>query len=310
MTVSQQTPLPYVPGQTSDAPPRQWLTTALFLLPTVVLLSAYLIYPLLSSFWLSMLNWNGLGQTAKFVWFGNWVAMVQDPQFLRALANNGILAVVSVAVQIPIGLGLAVLLDKAGKRSRILKIIYFLPLLMSSVAVGVLFKNFYDPNFGPLNTLLNAIGLGSWAVDWLGDPRWSLISTAAVVCWQSIPFYMILFLAGLASMPGELREAAVLDGANEWTIFFRITLPYLAGTIRTAVLLVIIGSLRYFDLVFVMTGGGPDGSSELMATYMYRQVFNSFQLGYGSTIASGMFVIVVLAAGLGMRLTRRFETEV
>lgn len=310
MTVSQQPPLPYVPGQTSDAPNRSWIAPVLFLLPTIVLLAAYLIYPLLSSFWLSFLHWNGLGQNAKFIWFDNWIAMAQDPMFQRALLNNCILAAVSVVVQIPIGLGLAVLLDKAGKRSRILKIIYFLPLLMSSVAVGVLFKNFYDPNFGPLNTVLTAIGLGSWAVDWLGDPRWSLISTAAVVCWQSIPFYMILFLAGLASMPGELREAAVLDGANEWTIFFRITLPYLAGTIRTAVMLVIIGSLRYFDLVFVMTSGGPDGSSELMATYMYRQVFNSFQLGYGSAIASGMFVIVVLAASLGLRLSKRFETEV
>jgi raffinose/stachyose/melibiose transport system permease protein len=145
MTVSQQPPLPYVPGQTSDAPDRSWVAPLLFLLPTVVLLAAYLIYPLLSSFWLSLLHWNGLGENAKFIWFDNWIAMAQDPMFQRALLNNCILAVVSVLVQIPIGLGLAVLLDKAGKRSRILKIIYFLPLLMSSVAVGVLFKNFYDP---------------------------------------------------------------------------------------------------------------------------------------------------------------------
>jgi raffinose/stachyose/melibiose transport system permease protein len=111
-------------------------------------------------------------------------------------------------------------------------------------------------------------------------------------------------------MPAELNEAARLDGASEWTIFWRIKLPHLQGAIRTAVLLSVLGSLRYFDLIYVMTGGGPEGSSELMATYMYRTVFSSFQLGYGSTIGSAMFIIVSLVAAIALRMTRRYETEV
>jgi raffinose/stachyose/melibiose transport system permease protein len=132
----------------------------------------------------------------------------------------------------------------------------------------------------------------------------------AVICWQNIPFYMILVSAGLASFSHELQEAAMLDGASPWTIFWRIKLPHLQGTIRTGAMLAVIGSLRYFDLIYVMTTGGPDGASEVMATYMYRTVFSSFELGYGSTIASAMFLVVMLIAGIGMRLTRRFETEV
>ncbi|WP_254700130.1 carbohydrate ABC transporter permease [Trinickia violacea] len=287
----------------------RWLVVAILLAPSVVLLSVFLIYPLLSSFQLSTLDWNGLGSTARFVGLENWAHLVHDEIFWKALGNNLLLAVFSILIQLPIALALAVLLDKAGRGSRTLKILYFLPLLMSSVAIGVLFKNVYDPNFGPLNAALHALGLDTMAKDWLGDTRYALASTIAVICWQNIPFYMILFLAGLSSFPAEIAEAACLDGASEWTVFWRIKLPHLQGTIRTGALLAIIGSLRYFDLIFVMTGGGPESSSELMATYMYRTVFSSFQLGYGSTIASAMFIIVALVAAAAMRLTNRYATE-
>lgn len=288
----------------------RWLVIAVLLAPSVVLLSVFLIYPLLSSFQLSTLDWNGLGSNARFVKFENWVSLAHDQLFWKALGNNLLLGFFSILIQLPIALALAVLLDKAGRGSRVLKILYFLPLLMSSVAIGVLFKNVYDPNFGPLNAALHAVGLEGLAKDWLGDPHYALGSTIAVICWQNIPFYMILFLAGLSSFPAEIAEAACLDGASEWTVFWRLKLPHLRGTIRTGALLAIIGSLRYFDLIYVMTGGGPAGSSELMATYMYRTVFNSFQLGYGSAIASAMFVIVAIVAATVMRVTNRFTTEI
>ncbi|WP_260426801.1 carbohydrate ABC transporter permease [Burkholderia sp. Bp9142] len=287
----------------------RWLVITLLLAPSMVLLTIFLIYPLISSLRLSTQDWNGLGSNAHFVGLANWIRLAHDAIFWKALGNNLLLAIFSIVVQLPIALVLAVLLEKAGRGSRLLKILYFLPMLMSSVAIGVLFKNVYDPNFGPLNALLHAIGLDSFAQDWLGDTRFSLAATIAVICWQNVPFYMILFLAGLSSFAPELAEAAVLDGASEWTIFWRIKLPHLQGTIRTAVMLSVLGSLRYFDLVFVMTGGGPESSSELMATYMYRTVFNSFQLGYGSTIASAMFIIVALVAAIVMRATRRYATE-
>jgi raffinose/stachyose/melibiose transport system permease protein len=288
----------------------QWLVITAFLAPAVILLTIFLLYPLISSLRLSLVDWTGLGTHSRFVGLANWAQLAHDTVFWRSLWNNVLLALASIVIELPISLALAVMLEKAGRGSRILKILYFLPLLMSSVAIGVLFKNVYDPNFGPLNVALHAMGFDSLAQDWLGDTRFSLASTIAVICWQNVPFYMILFLAGLSSMPAEVNEAALLDGASQWTIFWRIKLPHLQGAIRTAVLLSVLGSLRYFDLIYVMTGGGPEGSSELMATYMYRTVFNSFQLGYGSTIGSAMFIIVSLVAALALRLSRRYETEV
>lgn len=286
-----------------------WFSIMVLLAPSMLLLGIFLIYPLVGSFRLSLLEWNGLGNGARFVGLANWLHLLHDAVFWQALRNNLLLALFSVLIQLPIALALAVMLDKAGRGSRVLKLLYFLPLLMSSVAIGVLFKNVYDPNFGPLNVGLRAIGLDALAQDWLGDPHFSLASTIAVICWQNIPFYMILFLAGLSSFPAELSEAARLDGASESTIFWRIKLPHLQGTIRTAALLAVLGSLRYFDLVFVMTGGGPDHASELMATFMYDKVFSSFQLGYGSTIASAMFLIVALVAAVAMRATQRYSLK-
>ena len=288
---------------------RAWVP-AVFLAPAVLLLLVFLLYPLAQTFRLSLLDWNGLGANSRFVGEDNWTRLAQDANFWFALRNNLLLGLFSVLVQLPVALALAVLLDNASRGSRLLKVLYFLPLLFSSVALGVIFKNLFDPNFGAINSALQAVGLETLAVDWLGDRRFALASVIAVVCWQNVPFYMILFLAGLASFPPDLYAAAKLDGASDWTIFRCIKLPHLQGTVRTAAMLAMIGSLRYFDLVYVMTGGGPDSASEVMATYMYATVFAKFQLGYGSTIAAAMFLVVMLIAALGLRLTRRFETEV
>nr|WP_272212606.1 sugar ABC transporter permease [Marinicella sp. W31]MDC2878520.1 sugar ABC transporter permease [Marinicella sp. W31] len=160
----------------------------IFMAPAVIFLAVYLLYPLVSSFRLSFVNWNGLGDTARFVGMDNWVRLMHDSVFWHSAWNNILLALFSIIVQLPIALVLAVVLDEASKGSRILKILYFIPLLMSSVALGVLFKNIYDPNFGPINSVLDAMGLYGWAHDWLGDPRYALGSVIAVVLWQNIPF--------------------------------------------------------------------------------------------------------------------------
>ncbi len=200
---------------------RPAISIMVFLVPAVFFLIVFLLYPLLSSFQLSLLDWNGLGTGERFVGMANWLRLAQDQLFWKALGNNLKLAFFSVLIQMPIALILAVVLDEASKGSRVLKILYFLPMLMSSVALGVLFKNVYDPNFGPINGFLSAIHLDGWTRDWLGDPRLALGSVIAVVCWQNIPFYMVLFIAGLSSFPKELSEAARLDGASESTIFWR-----------------------------------------------------------------------------------------
>ncbi len=274
------------------------VTAILFLAPTVLLLCVFVVWPILESTRLSFTQWTGLGKSQVYVGWSNWLRLVQDEVFWRALGNNLILAVLSILVQLPIALALAVLLDKGGQRFRIFKLSYFMPLLISSVAIGFLFKYIYDPNFGILNAVLNSVGLSMLAKSWLGDPNIALYAVLAVICWQFIPFYMLIFQAALASMPGELHDAAMIDGATENQFFWRITLPMLQGTIRTSAVLSLIGSLRYFDLIYVLTGGGPSGSTELMATYMYKQAFASFNFGYGSTVAVALILVVLAMSGI------------
>lgn len=233
----------------------------------------------------------------KFLGFGNWKALFHDPIFWKALKNNILLVVISIALQIPAGILLGVFVSSSLKGTRIFKLVYFIPMMISSVAIGITWRYVYDPNFGLLNSFLRLIGLDMLAKGWLGDPKLSLLSVIVATCWQFIPFYMILFAAALSGIPRDIYEASSIDGATGVQSFFKITLPLLTNTIRVACVLSLTGSLRFFDLIYVMTGGGPNRSSELMATYMFEQAFTSFKMGYGSTIAVFMFL---LSLGLAM----------
>lgn len=269
------------------------VTIILFLFPALFFLGVFIVWPILSSLQLSFVEWNGIDPQRDFVAMDNWVRLLQDSVFWRALGNNLIIVALSILIQLPVAMALAVLLDKGGRKLQLFKTVYFFPMLMSTVAIGILFKYIYDPTFGLVTTLLERVGLDMLVRNWLGDPEIVLYSVIGVICWQYIPFYMILFLAALTGIPEELREAALIDGATENQYFWRIVLPLLRGTISTAVVLSLIGSLKYFDLIWVMTEGGPSNASELMATYMYKKAFQSFEMGYGSTVATALFVIVM-----------------
>jgi raffinose/stachyose/melibiose transport system permease protein len=280
-------------------------TAILFLFPAFFFLAVFVVWPILSSLQLSFVEWNGISPQRDFVGFDNWARLFKDSVFWRAFKNNLIIVALSILVQLPIAMALAVLLDKGGKKLQLFKTVYFFPMLMSTVAIGILFKYIYDPQFGLVTSLLETAGLKFLVRNWLGDPNIVLYSVIAVICWQFIPFYMILFLAALTGIPEELREAAFIDGATENQYFWRIVLPLLRGTISTAVVLSLIGSLKYFDLIWVMTEGGPANASELMATYMYKKAFQSFEMGYGSTVATALFIIVmVIALTVFFRLNR------
>lgn len=270
--------------------------TILFLLPAFFFLAVFLLWPIFRSFQLSFSKWNGIDPTPAYVGFENWRELIRDEVFWRALPNNLLIVFYSLLIQLPLGMALAFLLDKGGRKMVGFKVIYFLPMLMSSVAIGILFKYIYDPYFGLLNTILKSIGLSPLARAWLGKPDGVLEAVTAVICWQYTPFYMLLFFAAVSGLPVELKEAALMDGASELQYIWKVALPQLIGTIRTAATISIIGSLTYFDLIWVMTEGGPNHASELMATYMVKRAFQSFQMGYGSTIAVMLFVIVLLVA--------------
>jgi raffinose/stachyose/melibiose transport system permease protein len=284
---------------------RVGLTATLFLLPAFFFLLVFVVWPILTSIRQSFYDWNGISPTRVFVGLANWKALVADAVFWRALRNNFIVVALSIAIQMPIAMALAVLLHRGGRRLKVFKVVYFFPMLMSTVAIGALFKAVYDVQFGAINPLVEALGLPGLAHNWLGDTRIALFSVIAVICWQFIPFYMILFLARLTGIPDELREAAAIDGATGAQLFWRIELPLMRGIIITAMTLSLIGSLKYFDLIWVMTEGGPTRATELMATYMYKEAFSAFRVGYGSTIATAMFFVVMAVALTAMALGRR-----
>ena len=283
------------------------VTAALFLLPTLIAISLFIIWPIIDSFRLSLFKWNGVDPVKLWIGAENWSRLLQDGVFWRAVRNNFVIVLLSILVQVPVGMVLAVLLDSGGKRFRIFKITYFLPMLMSTVAIGILFKYLYDPYFGLINATLEAVGLKDLTQQWLSEPKIALYSVIAVICWQYIPFYMLLFLAALGGIPAELREAALIDGATENKYFWKIALPLMRGTIITASTLSLIGSLKYFDLIWVMTEGGPVNSTELMATYMVKKTFQSFEVGYGATVASALFIIVMVVAGSVFYTLQRSE---
>ena len=282
----------------------------LLLTPTFFFLAVFLLWPIVESFRLSTLDWDGIQPEQQNVGLANWTELVRDRVFWLAVRNSFLLMFTSICIQIPVALGLAVLLDRGAKRFRFFKVAFFFPMLMSSVAIAILFRSVYDYNFGLLNGLLSAVGLENLTQDWLGDPKWAIWSVVLVVSWQFIPFYMLLFLAALQGIPQDVREASVLDGTNDWQYSRLIQIPMLRGAIAVAILLIAIGSLKYFDLIWIMTGTGPDQSTTVLATYMYEAAFRSYRVGYGAAISSALFLIVFFAALLVLRLTRRVREDV
>jgi raffinose/stachyose/melibiose transport system permease protein len=275
-----------------------------FVAPALLIYLFYFVYPIPASAFYSLFKWDGISPLSDFRGMDNWFRMIKDGLFWNSFRNNIIVVVASLLIQLPLGLGIALLVSSKLIGSRFLKLIYFLPMMLSAVAIGMTWNYIYEPNYGLLNELLKRFGLGTFVSGWLGDPDVALGAVIATMSWQYIPFYMVIFAAGLAGIPEELLESAVIDGANSFQKFVKIILPLLRGTIRTAAVLSLTGSMKYFSLVFVMTEGGPNNATELMATYMYKQAFTSFNMGYGSTIALTMFFFSIVLTLFTLRLGR------
>lgn len=278
-----------------------------FLLPVFLLMIVYIAYPIVSTFISSFTSWNGISANKTFNGLTNWKKLISDEDFWHAFLNNLKIMVLSLIIQQPIGFLLATFLDSRGKKYNGFKVAWFLPLLMSSVAVGYLFHYVLSVNSGLLTAVSQLFGGGK--VDVLGNQATALYAVIMVICWQFIPFYMVYYMAGYSSIGVEYYEAAVIDGASRGQYVRKIALPILFPTIESAIVLSVVGSLKYFDLVYVMTGGGPGTSTEIMATYMYKTAFTTYNMGYGSAIAAGMFILITLIASVLMRLLNRGEEE-
>ncbi len=280
-----------------------WICETVFLLPALIFLAAYLLYPIIATFINSLFQWNGISASKSFIGLDNWLELVKDSNFWGAFKNNILIMVLSLIIQMPIGILLATFLDAGGKKFNFFKMVWFLPMLMSSVAVGYLFRYALATNGGLVSSISELFGGGK--IDLLGDQGTALFAVIAVICWQFIPFYMVYYMAGYSSISTDVYEAAVVDGATHSQYIRKIALPLLKPTIKSAVVLSLIGSLKYFDLIYVMTGGGPGTSTELMATYMYKNSFVTFNMGYGSAIAGGMFILITVFAAVVMHFLNR-----
>ena len=281
-----------------------WVITA-FLAPALIVYAMFVLYPIVQSVSYSLYQWSGIAPGFTFVGLGNYQEIFRTPIFWKALGNNLILVVASLAIQLPLALAIALLLSTKLRGLRFFRTIYLFPLLMSTVAIALLWTFIYNPSLGLLNALLDAFKLHGLQRGWLGDEATALWSVIGVISWHFVPFYMVLFLAGLTNIPHELYEAARLDGAGSWGVFQHVTLPLMRGVIRTAAILSLIGSLKYFDLIWVMTGGGPNGATELMATYMYKQAFDQYRMGYASAVAVVLFLIAFLISGAVLTVDQR-----
>ena len=285
---------------------RDNLTIFIFLLPALILFLLFIVYPIFTSVYYSMFDWNGLGPAVKFVGVDNFKNIMTDAIFMKALRNVVLIIGFSLFVQLPLSLGLAVMVGRDLPGRAFYRTIFFMPYVLSEVITALMWLFLYNPD--PQRGFLNALVVlfpGGKPVLWLADTNVVLLALFAALTWKYFGFHMLLYLAGLQNIPTEIEEAATIDGANGFQSFFFITLPLLSSTIKTSVHLSILGSLQQFILVWIMTKGGPVNASETMATYMYRFGFVRFQLGYGSAVAIYMFVFCLIFSVIYLRLTRQ-----
>ncbi|NDL68581.1 carbohydrate ABC transporter permease [Anaerotalea alkaliphila] len=280
----------------------------LFMLPAVVLFAGIIIVPIFMSGYFSLFKWDGMTEGA-FIGLGNYVELFTSKTsgFPKTVQNALLLAVLSVFVQLPISLGLALLLAKGVKGEKFFMAVFFVPVLISTVVIGQLWMKIYNPQYGIINTALHAMGLGAYARTWLGEQETALFAVFVPILWQYVGYHMLLLYAGIKAIPTELKEAARIDGATEGQISRFVLIPMLKPVIRICVIFAVTGSLKAFDLIYVLTGGGPAHASEVPSTLMVSMIFGRNRYGFGSSIA--MFIIF-LCFFFAISIKKMFKTEV
>ena len=262
------------------------LNIFLFLLPALCLFVAVLIAPIIMSFYYSLTEWNGF-TTPEFIGLKNYVELFTSKSIniSRALKNAFLLALLSCFIQLPFALWLALRLARPIKGRTALLSIYFMPVLISTVVIGQLWLKIYNPDYGVLNVFLRSIGLEKWTHIWLGDKKYALRAAFVPILWQYVGYHMLLMYAGIKGVPMELTEAAMLDGCTPAQASRYIIIPYIRPILRVSVIFAITGSLKSFDLIYVLTNGGPSHVTEVPSTLMISMLFLRNRYGMGSAIA-------------------------
>lgn len=294
-------------GRPRAAARRRRLAPQWFLAPALLFYAIVVLYPSIAGGYYAFTDWTG-GAEANFIGLDNFREMLDDQAAVASLRNTLLIAVFLTVVQSGLGLLLALALNSAIRARNLLRTLFFAPMMMPPVIVGLLWQYIYTPG-GPLDTALGALGLGGLVQSWLGNSDIALWSIIASVIWHHVGMSMVIFLAGLQGIPWELYEAAALDGAGKLRQFLSVTWPLLGQAITIATALTMTSSLKLFDQVFVMTGGGPGVSTQTLSLIMYREAFVYGEYGYGSAIALVLTMIVAFIVFLQMSITRRGEVD-
>lgn len=284
------------------------LELALLLGPALVLFVGFVLAPIGVAAYYSLYDWQGFGSLTDFVGLGNYWDVLGGAVFQSAVQHNLVIVVLSLVVQLPISVGIALLLNRKLRGRSALRLVVFAPYVLSEATTAVIWLLILQPG-GFVDQALSSFGLHGLIRQWLADPKVVLLTLFVVITWKYIGFGIILLLAGLQGIPTELREAAALDGASAWQATRRVVLPLLGPTIRIWIFLSVIGSLQVFDVVWIMTLGGPANASTTMATYLIDHGFKRYEFGYGSAVAVVLFIICFAFALLYQRFALRRDTE-
>jgi ABC-type sugar transport system permease subunit len=281
----------------------------LFVLPIALFFAVFVAFPFLRSFYLSLTEWSGF-TSPRFIGLRNFQSLADDPVFWKALRTTIIYTAVTTILQTTLPMLLAAFVNIGWRGGVVFRTLLFIPVIVSFVVTALLWQLIYDPNFGTLNQVLRAVGLDALAHPWLADPTTVVPAIMLVSLWQSLGFYMLIFLAGLQGIDPNLYEAARIDGAGARQEFLKITVPMLRTVTAVVVLLNLINGFNTFDVIYVMTGGGPNRASEVLGTYLYKLAFGTESgatpsFGYATAISMVVFGLCVVAAVVQLRISRR-----
>ena len=291
---------------------QRWMTALLFLTPSMTIYAVFFAYPAIRGLYVSLFDWSGFVPKMKFIGLGNFIELAQDAIFWKSLGNTMFFVVVGGVLTISVALVFAALLSRTDLRGRkLLRAVIFFPVAVPTVGLGIIGAFFFDPS-GILNGVLGSLHLASLARSWLG-PQLAIYSTLASIIWATVGFSMVVLIAGIEKVPSTYAEAARVEGAGEWQIFFRVTVPMIWDVFVTVAVFWIIGALKMFELIYTLTLGGPNWATSTISIFTYVEAFGQretiYRMGYGTAAGVVLLVLVILGAGLTMVLLRREPIE-
>jgi len=285
------------------------ISVYIFLLLPIIIYIIFFIIPNFSALYYSFLKWDGLNPVKEFIGLKNYIRLFKNAIFLLALKNTLIYTVTLILGSNIFGLLIALLIYRSSRNHTILRTFFFLPAMLSTVAAGFIWGFIYDPNIGAINTFLRVIGLESLTTSWLANPKIVIFSIVMVHMWVGIGYSMVLFIVGLQNIGIEIYEAAEIDGANKFQNFFHITLPLLKPTTSVCLLLTTISGFVSFDFIYIMTKGGSDHSSEVLATLLFQEGFKFSNVGYSAAISVILMIVVLIISILQIQFFRDSELK-